>query len=275
MLDINGFKSVVAQGHSDKTSNKFSFIPTTRVIDILATQNWFPANIQEKRVRVVENRGFQTHLMRFRQSENMEIAKVVGDMIPEIVVKNAHDGSASFSIMAGIFRLVCTNGMIVADSLFSTHRIKHIGFQDENVIDAVFDVVKTTPLIMNRVDEFKQIVLSVPEQLAYAESALIAKYGADNDETKPEDKLLTRFEPARLVVPIRRQDRIGGDGENSLWNTFNITQEKLVQKGGKFARNGNSNYRFNKARGISSVCENVRVNQALWALTEAMAKLKA
>jgi hypothetical protein len=274
MLELNNYKSVVAENHSINTSDKFSFIPTTRVIDILAKQNWFPSKIQEKNVRVEEKRGFQTHLLRFRQPEDMSIVKTVGDMIPEIVVKNAHDGSASFSIMAGIFRLVCTNGMIVADSMFATHKIKHIGFQDQNVIDAVSNVVETTPMIMNRVDEFKQIILGTPEQKAFAEAALIAKYGADPIDVLPENKLLTRFEPAKLIEPIRRADRLDSSDNNTLWNTFNIIQEKLVERGGRYAKVANSTYRVKKARGISSVNENVRVNQALWMLTEKMAALK-
>jgi hypothetical protein len=199
----------------------------------------------------------------------LEIKAVVGEMIPEIIVKNAHDGSSCFNIMAGLFRFVCGNGIIIADSTFATHRIKHIGFQDENVIDAVSDIVKTTPLIANKVSEFKEIIISKPEQLAFAEAALLAKYG------KPEQGTISeKFNLESLILPVRRDDRItyNATAENSLWNSFNILQEKLVEKGGRFARN---NYRTKRARAITSVSENVRVNQALWSLTEKMAELKS
>ena len=281
MVAIEGYKSVMAEGHSEKTSSKFAFIPTTRVVDILAKQDWLPAKVNEKRARVAENAGFQEHLIRFRRSEDMNQVAVVGELIPEIVLKNAHDGTASFSLMAGIYRFICRNGAVVADSTFNTHRIKHIGFQDENVIDAVFDVVKTTPLIMNKITDFKQITLNKPEQIAFAESALIAKYGHEETET-----LNTKFNLESLTIPIRWADTItpnGGVGrselakaENTLWNTFNVLQEKLVEKGGRFANSVNERgyVRTKKARGITSVSENIRVNQALWALTERMADLK-
>jgi hypothetical protein len=165
MLELNNYKSVVAQNHGGKTTDRFAFIPTTRVIDILDKAGWVPAKIAERRCNKEENRGFQNHLIRFRRKEDLEVKAVVGEMIPEIIVKNAHDGSSCFNIMAGLFRFVCGNGMIIADSTFATHRIKHIGFQDENVIDAVSDIVKTTPLIANKVSEFKEIIISKPKLL--------------------------------------------------------------------------------------------------------------
>ena len=278
MLELNNYKSVVATGNGGKTTNRFAFIPTTRVIDILEKENWIPAKISERRINKEENRGFQNHLIRFRRKEDLEVKAVVGEMLPEIILKNAHDGSSCFNLMAGLFRFVCGNGMIIADSTFATHKIKHIGFQDQNVIDAVFDVVKTTSMIMNKVNEFKEIIISKPEQLTLAESALIAKYG------KPEQGTISeKFNLEYLMQPIRNADKLIRDtphfysttssNDNSLWNSFNILQEKLVEKGGRFAKN-NSSYRTKKARGITSVSENVRVNQALWALTEKMAQIK-
>jgi hypothetical protein len=271
MLELNNYKSVVAQNHGGKTTDRFAFIPTTRVIDILDKADWVPAKISERHCNKEENRGFQNHLIRFRRKEDLEVKAVVGEMIPEIIVKNAHDGSSCFNIMAGLFRFVCGNGMIIADSTFATHRIKHIGFQDENVIDAVSDIVKTTPLIANKVSEFKEIIISKSEQLAFAEAALFAKYG------KPEQGTISeKFNLDSLIAPMRNVDRLVGSynhpiTENSLWNSFNILQEKLIEKGGRFARN---NYRTKRARAITSVSENVRVNQALWALTEKMTELK-
>ena len=103
--------------------------------------------------------------------------------------------------------------------------------------------------------------------MAFAQAALIAKYGEEDPG---------RFNPEALVRPIRAADRDGYDynsPRNNLWNTYNILQEKLIEKGGRFTR-GDALNRPRKAVGIRAVQENVRVNQALWALTEEMAKLK-
>ena len=282
-VDLNRFASVMATDHSAGTSGKYSFIPTTRVVDILERHNWLPSNVQEKRALKEGTRGFQTHLIRFRQPDNMQLARVVGDLIPEIVLKNAHDGTAAFILMAGIFRLVCSNGMIVADSMFASHKIRHIGFQDQNVIDAVFSVTESTPKIMGRVNEFKQIELDKPEQVLLGEAALVAKYGEPGEGEAP---LAQRYDVERLVRPIRTQDRISQDynaPRNTLWNTYNVVQEKLIEKGGRFARKEyepahgytSGGFKTVKARGVKSVSENVRINQALWLITERMFELKS
>lgn len=282
-MDLANFKSINAEG-SMGTSGKYAFIPTTRVIDTLATQGWFPVKAGEKRCKKVTHQGFQEHLIRFRQEHNFQSTKiggqfvpaVVGDIVPEIVLKNSHNGLSSFQIMAGLFRFVCTNGMVVADSLFATHRIKHIGYKDQDVIDATFNVISTTPQIMNRVEQFKTITLSPEEQLLFAEASLTAKYGQPEEAPEGEIPINTRFDLTRLALPVRTQD--GGDRyklvENTLWNSFNILQEKLVERGGRFAKVAPQSLRVKEARGISSVSENVRVNQALWQLTQKMAELK-
>lgn len=257
------------------TSSKYAFIPTTRVIDVMKHMEWFPVKATEKKAKKEDKVGFQSHMIRFRNIADLERPTEVNKLIPEIVLKNAHDGGGSFQMLAGLFRFICGNGMVVADATFQSHKIRHIGYQDQNVIDAVFDVVRTTPLIMNRVDDFKQVTLSVPEQLALGETALIAKYGQDTEEDIAEGNTLrTRYNLQRLVRPIRQADYMNPE-VNSLWNVTNILQEKLVEHGGRFAVKAEGSYgRIVKARGVKSVTENIRINQAIWALAEKMRELK-
>jgi hypothetical protein len=73
-------------------SEKYSFIPTTRVIDDLGQLGWHPEVITGSRSNPVAK-----HLIRFRQSE------IVGPETPEIVLVNSHDGLSSFQLKAGIF----------------------------------------------------------------------------------------------------------------------------------------------------------------------------
>lgn len=275
-LDVSKFAAVNALEHAPGRSDRYTFIPTTRVIDILANQGWYPAKVQEKRANKVENRGFQTHIIRFRQEKDLPVSTpylygyrrpaVVDSLIPEIVLKNAHDGTAAYELMAGIFRVVCTNGMIVADSMFAKHKIKHIGFQDQNVIEAVYDVVKTTPAIMGRIGDFRAIELDKPEQILMGQAALMVKYGEEGGAD------VRKYDPEELIRPIRREDRLEGTIRNSLWNVFQTLQEKTVEKGGRFARDEYGRRR--KARAVASVSENVRINQGLWMLAEKMAELK-
>ena len=82
-MNYDNYKSVMAEGHSSDTSDRFTFIPTTRVIDIMATQNWFPTKVTEKATRKPEKKGFQTHIVRFRQPQQNQ-AIVVGDIVRQV-----------------------------------------------------------------------------------------------------------------------------------------------------------------------------------------------
>lgn len=262
VADIMQYKAVTSQGRfTGKTSDKFTFIPTTHVLDILGRQGWLPAKINQARVMIPEREGFQKHMIRLRHHDNINNPLVPGGLIPEIVLTNAHDGTSSFQLMAGIYRIICGNGLVVADSMFATHKVLHMGFQDQKVIDAVYDVVESTPRILGRVNEFKQITLSRPEQEALAESALAVRY----DDAQLTEK---KFDVPALLQPRRRDD-----ADPTLWSTYNVLQEKLVT-GGRFEQNAHRRYVKNKVRGISSVGENIRINKGLWMLTEKMAELK-
>ena len=59
--------------------------------------------------------------------------------------------------------------------------------------------------------------------------------------------------------------------EPTLWNTFNVIQEKFIKGGVRQIRPDRTRV---KSRAISSIDENVKLNKALWTLTSEMAKLK-
>jgi len=283
--DPKAFASIMANHEHSHLSDKYQFIPTTKIIDILAKQGWDPVMAQEKRVRNEDREGFQKHLIRFRQDG----AQAIDGIFPEVLLTNSHDGSASFVFMAGLFRLVCTNGLIVSNGMFGSIKVRHMNFQQSDVIEAVDRVVEDTPKLLEHVDIYQSIQLSRQEQYAFAESSLNMKFKKEGSKTigidvrgMPTDKTGLyeledrRFNLNTLLTPLR-----GADHEPSLWNTFNIIQEKFI-KGGIFEDTvrPNANPRISpthvsKVRDIKGIDESIRVNKELWGLTEAMAKLKA
>jgi hypothetical protein len=68
---------------------------------------------------------------------------------------NSHDKSSAYQLHCGLFRLVCTNGMVVFDGTFQRISIKHSGFNPDSVIEASFKVLTAVPDIMNQVQLFR------------------------------------------------------------------------------------------------------------------------
>lgn len=264
-VDINSYNSIIQQQPADRTSNQYSYIPTTQVISVLEKHGWLPVLAGEVKVRKDDRKGFQKHIIKFA---NPSVTLQNSDALcPEIVLTNSHDGFASFCLQAGLFRFVCSNGMIVADSVFSKHRIRHQGYTDDAVSLAIEEICDTVPTIGGKVEEFQGIELTKDEKGIFANAALIAKYG--------EDAMREReFSTDRLLTAYRRNDE-----QPTLWATLNTVQEKLI-KGGRFELKQDTRYRSDykrpkQSRGVNSISENIRINQALWQLTEKMAELKA
>jgi hypothetical protein len=60
-----------------------------------------------------------------------------------------------------------------------------------------------------------------------------------------------------------------------LWTTFNVVQENII-RGGLRGRKRSSNGRMRNmtTRPVKALDRNIKLNQALWVLTEKMAELK-
>ncbi len=260
VADISRVASIMQDHAKNTVSDKYTFIPTTRVVDVLAQKGWYPAIAHEAWAKL-ENRGFQKHMVRFRQ-EGANSVVAIDRVIPEIVVTNSHGGASSFQLMAGLFRFICLNGMVVADSTFAKHTIKHLGYADIQVLDAVDMMINTTPRITARVHDFQQIELTKDEQQVYAMASLLVKYGEEEMERRV-------FDTDQLLRPRRVEDQ-----EPTLWATYNRIQEKMIQGGSQYERSKKNGKLGPRQRKVSSVTEDVRINQGLWLITEHMAKVK-
>lgn len=239
------------QGH---LSDKYSFISTLDVVDLLRDEGWYPSYARQSRVNKKENDGYQKHLIRMRHPNHTQ-----GNEYLEIVIVNSHNGRSSYQFMIGIFRLVCTNGLFVGDT-FDKIKVKHIGITKDDVIDASYKVLEVAPKIAGAIDTMKSIELQHEERRAYAWGTLQLLY----DEPQKEAPI----SGLDLLKPRRHADNKG-----DLWTTFNVVQENIV-RGGISGRSKKTGRRIT-TQPVKAIDRDVRLNRALWTLTEKMAELKA
>lgn len=259
--------SIFAEKASEKVSDRYAFIPTIQVVDVLRSQGWMPVKAMQSRARS-ENGHFEAkHMIRFRNEAN---ALAVGDSFAELVLVNSHNGSSSFQLMGGVYRLVCSNGMILGDT-YASARVNHTGFTNDKVIEAQFQVLDTVPKIASSIDKMQSVQLGRDEQLALAESALSIRY-----EQNEEGKIVAPIQADSLLLTRRYEDR-----KTDLWSTFNTIQENILRGGLRGVSTQTDpttgrviSRRRTRTREVGSVSENVRLNRALWTLAEKMAELK-
>ncbi len=246
--------SIFAGQAMEGVSHRYSFLPTSQVVAQMREAGWAPVQAEEQRVRLEGRAGFQKHLIRFQRRD---LIAVKGEFAAEICLVNSHDRSSAYQLHAGLFRFVCANGMMIADSTFERVSIRHSGFTPEQVIDASFQVLNRVPEITAHVEGFRARRLTPAESKAFAESALLLRY---------DDLQAAPIAPEKLLQSRRMED--AGD---DLWRTLNRVQENLIRGGLKdYSRRKQDGTRFARTRAVASLDENIRLNKSLWHLAEAL-----
>ncbi len=262
MRDLQQFApSIFAEHASEGRSSAYRFYSTWTLLEALINRGWQPFQAFESRVLEPGKQGYQKHMIRLKQ-ENTELANV-GDTAFNLILINSHDGKSSYQLHAGLFRRVCSNGLIVSDQTFEPIRLRHAKLTTDDVIDAQVRVIDEMPRIGDSVKQFQEIRLNEPERIEFARAALQLRWESDDN-----GKSTAPVTAGQLLYPRRWADRENQD----LYTTYNVVQENLVRGG---LHGANSNGGRTSTRAVTGVDSNVKLNKALWSLTEAMAKLKA
>jgi hypothetical protein len=249
--------AVFAEHPRGDVSDRYGFVPTIDVVNKLRLEGWYAVRAVQGRVHDQSNLSFAKHMLRFRKIDQ-EIT--VGDSIVELVLTNSHDRTSCYSIDLGLFRLVCSNGMVVSNGEFRGIKVRHGNRVAEQIIDASYEIIDDIPRINNQLERFETTILKESERKAFAESAMVVRYG----ETWKVD---APIKPDALLVPRRKEDI-----DHNLWSTLNVVQENLLRGGLPGVNRKNRRIR---TRAIKSVREDLRLNKALWTLADRLTDLVA
>lgn len=234
--------AVFAPSAHERTSSSYTFISTERVLGALGTAGFLP--VEARQASRARSPMHARHLIRLRRRfETVELR----DAIPEILFLNSHDGTSAYQLRVGLFRVVCTNGLVVSAGIFPVWRVMHRGDVVDDVVGAALEISERFELLAASVERMERTVLDAGQRLEFAGQALAVRF--------PKD-LPGAMEPSQLLVPRRPQD-VGND----LWRTFNVIQENIL-RGGLIRRSASS--RLMRTRRITAIREDVRLNSVLW-----------
>lgn len=242
-------------------SAKYAFIPTSEVVSKLRSEGFQAVRAEQSRARIEGKGCYTKHMLRFRDMRRGDapITSQLGTLYPEIVLTNSHDGASAYRLDAGLFRVVCMNGMVVGCTVGDQIAIHHKGGA-AGVIEATYEVVNRFPSMIREVGVFQRTQLTPEQSLAFADAALDLKF--DSEEDRPTHAA------ANLIAPVRAADRGG-----TLWNALNVIQEKMIGGvGTRLGRNPRTGRRVTM-RGTTGISEANRMNKALWTLARKMSEL--
>jgi hypothetical protein len=238
--------SIFTTQGAPNTSDKYAHISTEKIIDDMQLLGW--GVVDAKQVKARKGEGYQKHLVVFRNNDIQITAEDGDNVFPQILLTNSHDGKNAFTFTAGLFRMVCENGLVVSSREFENMKIRHYGYSFEELQDTIKAMVEKLPLTVESLNKFRQVELSQEQALDFAKRALEVRLGElDNIQIDYQD----------LLTPTRSEDR-----GNDLWSVYNVIQEKVIH--------GMFNYKYGvksrKARKIKNFKQDLVINERLYDL---------
>jgi hypothetical protein len=253
--------SVFGEHGSERTSARYMHIPTSKVVEGLMAQGFMPVEARQCYARSDEKKNFTKHMVRFRHIDTKPVT-VGGGLFPELVLTNSHDGLSAYKLTAGLYRLVCSNGLIAGDSMQSVN-VRHQGNVLDNVIEGSFEIVKQSMKMLESAELMSGIELSRDEQMIFANAAHQIRY-----DDEPQGQGIA----ARDFLETRRWSE---RNSKDLFTTFNVVQENIIKGGVRgYSTDQHGNTRRTTTRAVKAIDTDTKLNKALWTLAEKMAELK-
>jgi hypothetical protein len=232
--------SVFTTEKASHLSDKYVQTPTSRVVEDLMNLGWEVTKVQEVNSR--KYKGFQKHLVVFRNPDIMIKGENGDDSFPQILLTNSHDGKAAFNFRVGIFRMICSNGLVISDADFNNVSIRHINYTFESLQVKINEIIAKLPGLVNKINTFKAKTLTEVEM---------------NDFATKASQLRTK--KTVNIMDVLSATRTEDQG-NDLWVVFNRVQEKIL--GGSYTSGGR------KARSVKNFQKDIQLNEQLFELAE-------
>lgn len=256
--------SIFAEGAHESRSKRYAYIPTVDVLRGLQKEGFLPFAASQGKCRIEGKELFTKHMIRFRHVDALAKGAELDKSVNEIILINSHDGTSAYKMLAGVFRIVCLNGLVSGSIVEEVH-VKHSGKVVEGVVGGAYKILAGFDKVDASKDAMQSLQLTTGEQRVFAEAALALRY--------PDRETII---DAPITVDQVIQPRRMADQRDDLWTVFNRAQENLVAGGleGQ-TRDGNGRVRRTTTRAVNGIDGNVALNRALWVLAERMKEMKA
>lgn len=247
-----------------KVSDKYTMATTIDVVNDMEKLGWYPVEAKQCRTKRNSSGIRSFHMIAF-QNPNLKIMN--GDNVeayPRIILQNSHDSFNSFKFMCGLYRIICSNGLIVADAEFAKLSIRHINYDFEELRTIVIKMIDELPNKINIINVMRNTNLTNQQKVDFATKVIKLRKNVPM-ENKIEISENTIND---ILTPIRKEDE-----GNTLWNVFNVLQEKVIK--GDFIFSKNNDAKGRKMRKITSPIKDVKINTDLFSLANEYIKVAA
>jgi len=255
--------AVFAHDHAEDLSNKYGNFNSSQAIEVMNDYGYGVTQAAQVTGRTTTANLHGQHLMAFAKRHDVS---AFTDEQPEIIFYNSHDGKSSMKLFAGVYRFICSNGIIAGDGFDQkmVHYKSNLdSFEDllKYTANSLEDIAQLTHNMKNITPEYAQVQ-------SFANKALSLRYDSDTIAKDARTRnAYTNRTISQVLSPSRPQD-VADDA----WTMFNRVQESIVRGGfaviGDRKRHGRKFDGYKEAKALSSIKESVAVNRQLWDIAQ-------
>lgn len=226
---------------NSKVSEKYTVANTYTVIQDMEKLGWKVVRAAQRRATKKSSGRFSYHMVAL-QNPDIKITKQVDggeeivECFPQIILTNSHDGLSCFQFRVGLYRCICSNGLVISDAELSEFKIRHIYYSFENLRAVVGRILEALPSKVERMSQMSNVLLSEDQKLDFAKKALSIRKGVKEEELQADEETYKD-----LLTPVRKEDE-----GSSLWNVYNVLQEKIIKGGYTTAEEGKKTRKVRK-----------------------------
>ena len=262
------FKDKMTKAEINKLglSKHYSFVPTMNVVNDLRALGYEVVDAKQVSARKKSTKGYQKHMItlehpkyKLDQVNEVEISDGKTETqvqkpteYPQILLTNSHDGGNAFTLSAGIFRLVCSNGLVIKTEDYGSARLVHKGYSFEAVQTLVKEFEVTVAEVLTKITAMKKVQLTKDQQIEFAKQAALLRFKSKSYNEDNIEKVVNIDD----LLNVERKE----DAGNGLYEVFNRVQESLIN--GKYTYLGTKD-KPRKARPIKNFKQNIEVNKKL------------
>lgn len=261
--------AVYAHDYAEDLSTKYGNFNSANAIEVMSDYGYGVTQAAQVKGRSEKANIYGQHLMAFAKRHEIN---ALSEHQPEIIFYNSHDGKSSMKLFAGIYRFVCSNGIIAGEGF--DQRMVHY----KSNLDSFEDLLTYTAAKLEGVTDFtRKLQRIIPDEQTvnrFAKQALSTRYdyfANVNDGRPPIESLVTNMFDARAVqqaLAVTRREDMADDA----WTIFNRVQESVLRGGfhvlGPRKRHTRRYIGYKEAKAITSVKESVTINRKLWDIAQ-------
>jgi hypothetical protein len=218
-------------GRPDKVTDRYRHIDSVGIYKAIESLGFSQLTGSAKR-----GGDYTRHITTFQRQMPVATDET---LYPRVIVDNSHDGSRACYIRFGIYRMVCSNGLIIGSDFVKPLRIVHTGKPIDDLPERIQRwVIAAESAFMGLYSALINKTIKLDSLQAFLKEAAELRYG---------DKEVD----LRGLLRVRRYQ----DSKDTAWHLYNVVQENLLQGG-----------LLRRSRAVTSDSKKVDLNDALFNL---------